>query len=290
MDAMRELTLQEKLLWIFRIAVAAEFIGHGAFGIITKAAWVPYFGVVGISEPLAYKLMPLIGMVDVTLGILTLLCPLRAVLLYMSVWGLWTASLRPLSGDSIWEAVERAGNYGVPFAFLLLSGWGKSFKDWFSPIELHALRPAKMTKIALVLRLATGLLLFGHGALIVLAHKQALAGQLAVLGAGSASLQPSLVAQYAGGLEMLLAALVCVRPLPRLLLFVALWKIAVELIYPLTGAPVWEFIERGGSYVAPLALYLIESSRLVPATIQSRGRSKPVTPAVRRITPLPVGR
>ena len=34
--------------------------------------------------------------------------------LSLTVWGLWTASLRPLSGDSVWELVERAGNYGVP--------------------------------------------------------------------------------------------------------------------------------------------------------------------------------
>lgn len=289
MDAMREHALQEKLLWVFRVAVAAEFIGHGAFGIITKAAWVPYFGVAGISEPLAYKLMPLIGTVDVTLGILTLFCPLRVVLLYMSVWGLWTASLRPLSGDSVWETIERAGNYGVPFAFLLLSGWSNSLKDWFSRIELRSLRPVAVTKVALVLRLATGLLLFGHGALIVLAHKQTLAGQLAVMGAGSAYLQPGLLAQGAGWLEILLAALVLVRPLPQLLLFAALWKVAVEVIYPLSGAPVWEFIERGGSYAAPLALYLIETSRLVP-TLQARGYRRLITPSMKGTTALPAAR
>ena len=40
------------LYWMLRIACAAEFIGHGAFGVITKADWVPYFGVVGIPPSL----------------------------------------------------------------------------------------------------------------------------------------------------------------------------------------------------------------------------------------------
>jgi hypothetical protein len=61
--------------------------------------------------------MPWIGGMDVSLGLLMAFVPLPVVLLYLTVWGLWTASLRPLSGDSVWELVERAGNYGVPLAF-----------------------------------------------------------------------------------------------------------------------------------------------------------------------------
>jgi hypothetical protein len=48
----RELTIVH---WILRIAVVAEFVGHGAFGIITKAAWLPYFGLVGIPEWAAWR-------------------------------------------------------------------------------------------------------------------------------------------------------------------------------------------------------------------------------------------
>jgi hypothetical protein len=70
------------LYWILRVACAAEFVGHGAFGILTKAAWVPYFGVVGIPPELAWKLMPVIGTVDITLGLCVgLVRPARAVLL-----------------------------------------------------------------------------------------------------------------------------------------------------------------------------------------------------------------
>ncbi len=93
--------LQIRLEWIFRIAVATEFIGHGAFGIITKKAWVPYFGVVGIPEPRAWKLMPIVGTIDILLGLSVLFRPCRAALLYMTFWGLWTALLRLLSGEPI---------------------------------------------------------------------------------------------------------------------------------------------------------------------------------------------
>ena len=38
------------------------------------------------------------------------------------------------------------------------------------------------------------------------------------------------------------------------LLTVFVWKLATELLYPLSGDYIFEFIERAGSYGAPLAL------------------------------------
>ena len=126
----RTLTSQEALVyWLLRIACGCEFIGHGAFGVITKAAWVPYFRVVGIRAHVAWELMPVVGSVDIFLGILVLLKPLRVVLLYYSVWGLWTALLRPLSGEPVWELVERAPNYLVPLTLLYLRGLPRSWKE-----------------------------------------------------------------------------------------------------------------------------------------------------------------
>ena len=119
------------LFWLLRIACFCEFVGHGAFGIITKAAWVPYFGVVGIPERWAYKLMPVVGSVDIFLGFLVLLKPIRAALLYMAVWGLWTALLRPLAGEPFWETIERAPNYLVPLALLYLRGLPRTWRELF---------------------------------------------------------------------------------------------------------------------------------------------------------------
>ena len=120
--------------WLLRIACAAEFIGHGAFGIITKSIWVSYFAVVGIPPSIAYMLMPVIGTIDISMGILVFFKPLRAALLYMAFWGLLTATIRPLAGEPIWEWLERAPNWGVPLALLYLRGFGElpEFRNWRS--------------------------------------------------------------------------------------------------------------------------------------------------------------
>jgi hypothetical protein len=34
---------------------------------------------------------------------------------------------------------------------------------------------------------------------------------------------------------------------------VAVWKLSTESLWIATGAPIWEFVERAGSYAAPLA-------------------------------------
>jgi hypothetical protein len=65
------LPIEHKLYWLLRLGVIGCFIGHGAYGFITKEAWVPYFGVVGIDRTWAYWLMPWIGAMDVSLGVTT---------------------------------------------------------------------------------------------------------------------------------------------------------------------------------------------------------------------------
>jgi uncharacterized membrane protein YphA (DoxX/SURF4 family) len=71
--------------WTLRIGAALCFIGHGAFGILTKEAWIPFFGLVGIGREAAFTLMPFIGFVDVIVGLTVLITPRPAALLYMVV-------------------------------------------------------------------------------------------------------------------------------------------------------------------------------------------------------------
>ena len=118
--------------WILRAAAGACFVGHGAFGLLTKPEWVPFFALVGISSDAAYALMPLVGAVDIAVGVAVLVRPSRVLLLYMTAWALWTAALRPLSGDSMFEFLERAGNYGVPLTMLLLLGRIGGWRDLVS--------------------------------------------------------------------------------------------------------------------------------------------------------------
>ena len=117
--------------WILRIAVAGEFIGHGVFALQVKQGWIPYFTALGISAETAATLLPLIGIMDLALALLVLIKPIRIALLWMAFWGLWTALLRPIAGEPIWDFVERWTNWGAPLALLFLLGWPKNWKEWW---------------------------------------------------------------------------------------------------------------------------------------------------------------
>ncbi len=245
------------LYWMFRVSLLMEFVGHGAFGIITKASWVPYFGVFGISEQWAYRLMPVIGTMDISMAILGFLSPRRALLAYMAFWGTFTALLRPLSGESVWEVLDRAGNYGVPFAFLYLSGFGRTAREWLEPIRPRAIAPDTLKRLAVLLQWITVLFLIGHGAYGALLQKSMLVKQYTAVGLTSLPLIGGSFARSLGWLEIALGLSILIRPLRTLVLAAAGFKIATELLYPITGSPIFEFIERGGTYIAPLALFAI---------------------------------
>lgn len=245
---------QHSLHWALRLGVAMCFVGHGAFGIITKPEWLPFFSTFGIGRDWAFRLMPVIGTVDIIAGLTMVLSPRPVVLLYMTLWGFWTALLRPISGDLAWETAERAGNYGVPLAFLLFTTRRDSLRTWLAPIVPVWPSPGRSLLIERVLRLTTAALLSGHGALAVFG-KPLLAAHYAAVGL------PIEALTVTGWFEIALTVAVLLRPRFALLIFVVTWKVATEALFPITGAPWWEFIERGGSYAAPLALAIIVHHR-----------------------------
>ena len=122
----------KKVEWILRIGVFGTFLGHGVFALLVKQSWIPYFTSVGISESMAVFLLPLIGIIDITVAIFALAKPIRAVLIYASVWAFMTALIRPISGEPIWDFVERTANWAVPLALLYLRGFPKKLKELFS--------------------------------------------------------------------------------------------------------------------------------------------------------------
>jgi hypothetical protein len=248
-------TVEDKILLILRIAVSMCFIGHGSFGIITKPIWVNYFAVFGIGRTLAYQLMPVLGTLDILLGITMLVYPIRAIAGWLVIWGLVTALLRPLSGEPFAEFIERAGNYGAPLGLLLLCGAGNfNFKYWFSRIKIS--QPANKLNIEnlkISLRIACFLLLAGHGWLNVIAKKSLLA-QYGSIGIGD----PNHTALIIGMFEIIAAVIILLRPIKSLLLVFLIWKIASELLYP--HYEIFEWIERGGSYGCLLSLWLLLKS------------------------------
>ena len=239
--------------WILRGAVAACFIGHGAFGLITKAAWLPYFAVWRIPEAVAWRLMPIVGIVDIGAGVLTLLAPIPAVLLYMTFWGFQTACLRFFAGQGIWEVLERAGNYGVPLAFLLALGLPARLTSWLTPHPGLPMTDGRRAAVGWVLRLTTALLLLGHGGFGFAMHKD-ITAYVAAVGLAPAALGIRALTIAGGVFEGMLGLAVLARPSAPLLVAVGLWKVATEFTRVLAGEPVWEFIERAGSYAAPFAL------------------------------------
>ena len=74
---------------------------------------------------LASQILPLIGMIDIAVAIIVLVKPFRVVLIWAVAWGFWTALLRPLVGEPIWDFVERWANWGAPLALFLLYQYRK---------------------------------------------------------------------------------------------------------------------------------------------------------------------
>lgn len=123
----------KKVQWVLRIAVAGEFIGHGVFALQRKEQWLDWFPTFGISDPsLATNLLWFIGLLDVVLAILILIKPVRLALLWMTFWGFFTALVRPIVGEPIWDFVERFANWGAPLALLMLLGWPRSWRQWLT--------------------------------------------------------------------------------------------------------------------------------------------------------------
>lgn len=122
-----------KIEWILRVAVAGEFVGHSVFALQGKKAWIDWINqLTGAEIGTAATLLTLIGLLDLLVALIILVRPIRAVVLWAAFWGFWTALVRPLVGEPVWDFVERWANWGAPLALLLLLGWPKNWKEWFS--------------------------------------------------------------------------------------------------------------------------------------------------------------
>jgi hypothetical protein len=253
---MSSFTIQQKIHYTLRLAIAMCFIGHGAFGIITKPVWCNYFAVFGIGHDLAYRLMPLLGSFDILMGIVMLIYPIRMIPLWLVIWGTVTAMLRPLSGEPFAELMERAGNFGAPLTLLILSGGvGKKIRNIFTPIHANSDLDAKtFGRVLICLRIIIFLLLAGHGWLNII-EKKSLLNQYTALGFSNAGK----TALTIGICEIIAAFVVLFRPFRPMVFALLVWKIASELFYP--HYELFEWIERGGSYGVLLALWFALDSK-----------------------------
>lgn len=238
--------------WLLLTACVWCFVGHGAWGLVRKPGWLPLYGVFGVPEWLSLATMPVIGVHDIALGILVLIHPCRAVLLWMGLWCIFTALLRPLAGQGWWEFLERGGNYAPPLALLALTA-AQAGAGWFGKLRAdRSPRPQSIATAQWILRAGIAALMIGHGGFAVFEEKAMLIEHWAAIGLDVDI--PTL--RWIGWTEITAGLAVLAVDSPALLVGIAVWKVLTELLYPLSGTPmdVFEWIERGGDYFAPLAL------------------------------------
>ena len=182
-----DISMAAAVFWILRVSAAMNFISHGLWGVLGRESWLRFYALAHIGQEAAYPLMALIGLVEIAAGLVVLFMPLRfmpvrAALLFMVIWGVWTAALRPLTGSAWWYFLESAGYYGLPIALLLGVGWGNSMKDWFRGVATPALTQDKVEIIKWTLRLSIGAYLITHGAYGAIEGRLFLIGHFASVG------------------------------------------------------------------------------------------------------------
>jgi hypothetical protein len=286
-------TLQTQLHWTLRVTAALCFIGHGTWGLITKAGWLPFFASQGIEPEFAWRLQPLIGAFDILMAIILLWKPNRTILIWMFLWALWTAILRPLAGnlekvlidgewivrlatDSMqvakmqtWEFWERAGNWFPPFLLLLMGGgFAITRKDLFSSYREPEIKDSMIDTLFFLLKTSLALLLIGHAGFGFAVEKKMLIDHWQSIGVNAdvAFITNVGYAEFALGVVVFLAPL---RPL----IFIALgWKLFTEFLYvpadTVAGMGVvniFEWIERWGDYGVPMCMLYILSYRKAKA-------------------------
>lgn len=122
----------KKIEWILRVAVAGEFVGHGVFGLQGKKIWIDWIQqLMNVEVSTAVAILMLVGLVDLLIALIVLVRPIRVIVLWAAFWGFWTALVRPIVGEPIWDFIERWANWGAPLALLLLLGWPKNWRGWF---------------------------------------------------------------------------------------------------------------------------------------------------------------
>lgn len=105
---------------VLRIGVFGTFLGHGILAFQVKESWIKYLNTVGFSDDQALMIMPVIGIIDILVSIVILLKPIKPIVIYAFIWTFLTALMRPISGESMLEFIERSANWAAPLALYFL--------------------------------------------------------------------------------------------------------------------------------------------------------------------------
>lgn len=105
--------------FIFRIGICFTFVGHGYYALNGKQEWIPLVQAFGFSEETAQFILPIVGVMDIIVGVSILLKPVKAVIIWAAFWAFIAALSRPLSGMDLLEMIERSSNWALPLVFLI---------------------------------------------------------------------------------------------------------------------------------------------------------------------------
>ncbi|CAF1046250.1 unnamed protein product [Adineta ricciae] len=126
------------LTFILGFSVFGTFFGHGCLATRFVPSWLPYLRVIGVGDKWARILMPVIGFMDIIIGFFCLFSPTYPlVYCWAFVWGVATAMMRPLAGESIFGLVERTGNFCPALALLWLNS-GRHFGFYLNVCAIMA--------------------------------------------------------------------------------------------------------------------------------------------------------
>ncbi len=109
--------------WVLKIGIFGIFLGHGIYAVQVNHAWVPFLEIVGFSNEYSLQIMPYIGYLDIIVAVSILIKPLRIILIWAIFWAFLTALMRPITGGSVLDIIERSGNWATPLALFLLLKW-----------------------------------------------------------------------------------------------------------------------------------------------------------------------
>lgn len=105
-----------------------------------------------------------------------------------------------------------------------------------------------------ILRIAVFMTFLGHGSFALMGTVQWLK-YLETVGFSIDTAQHLIV--MIGALDVIIALVVLLKPYKYIVIWCVIWTFATALIRPLSGEPIWAFIERGSNVGAALALLYV---------------------------------
>ena len=107
--------------------------------------------------------------------------------------------------------------------------------------------------IEYLLRLGVACIFAGHGVFALQVNPPWIHYLTTV---GFSSEQATFIMPLIGGLDIVVALHVLLFPMEYILIWAVIWTFSTALVRPISGEPIWAFVERGGNWVTPLVLIL----------------------------------